>query len=221
MPLEQLGHLGFGIAEIRQDLNPGVVLKLNDLQPDLADLSLRLRDIGDDLSLLAFEAGGGSLAFANAGQLDQPLRHQPLEGLELLVDQLGLLLIRIQLGVQAADFFLELSHALLELVLLALQGRRLRLEELALAAQDLRDLGVVRPSEELRREIGRRGIVALGLEPGPPAHHLVQLSFDDGEVRLGLRIAENEKDVARWTLSPSFTRISLTMPPSRCCTFLV
>ncbi len=69
-------------------------------------------------------------------------------------------------------------------------------EELALAAQNLRDLWVVRPGQELWCEIGTRSVVAFGLEPGPPAHDLIQLSLDDGEVGLGLRIAENDKDVA-------------------------
>ena len=54
-----------------------------------------------------------SFSLANPRDLYQPLRHQPLEGLELLIDQLRLLLIRFKLCLKAADFLRELGGTLL------------------------------------------------------------------------------------------------------------
>ena len=135
-----------------RDFAAEILIDLDDLQLDLADLAAGLRHRGDRLRALALEPR--RLAF----ERDQPIDlHQVLvpkrpHAFELALDQLDLLRFCLLQRRVPADFLVELGDALLELRLLAEPGAAPQLEQLAFAVDGGGDVGFVCARQQSSRE---------------------------------------------------------------------
>jgi hypothetical protein len=54
-PLLELSNLALRVAQILQRLGPEILVELDDLQLDLADLAARARDVGDERATFALQ----------------------------------------------------------------------------------------------------------------------------------------------------------------------
>ena len=108
--LDEFGGLAANVGEVLADLGAHVLVDLQDLDLGLGDLALGLRDRGDKLSALAFEARLLALQRGDAGELDELLAPQLADALQLLLDPLDLLVLGGDLRDEAADFFLATAR---------------------------------------------------------------------------------------------------------------
>src|SRR5262249_42466488 len=108
LALAELADLALDLAELFRDVAAEILIDLDDLKLDLADLAAGLRRCGDRLRALALEPRRLPFERDQPIELYQVLVPQPPYAFELAPDQLELFGFgRLQRGI-AADFLVEL-----------------------------------------------------------------------------------------------------------------
>ena len=121
---------------------------------------------------------------------------QVFQVLELALDEFELLVLGNLLGINPGNLLRELINLLAELFLLALDGTEARRKQRILSRHDGSKprLGLA-PGNFVRID-NFRCLVALCLESCTLGEGLVQRTLDDGELRLGFGVVENDQRLA-------------------------
>ena len=143
LALDELADLAVDLAGLLGDLAAQVPVDLDDLQLGLGDLAGGLRGLRDQLPGFALQPRRRALELGQLGQRNELLLPQIVDAVLLALDQLGFLVLGFALRLEAADLLVELLDPLAKLRLLADAGVAPQLEQLALAVEDRRDIGIV------------------------------------------------------------------------------
>ena len=185
------------LAQFFGDLAGEVLIDLQDLQLDLADLAARLRHREHRLGALAGQPRRLALQRDQPVDLHQVLAPELAHALELAPDQVDLLGFGLLQREVPLDLLAKLGGALLELRFLADTHAAPRLEQLAFAIHDGSDIGVLGAGEKLSRKDNLLGPIALGDEAGAPRGHLVEPLEHDRKVCARDGVVEPQDDVSR------------------------
>ena len=197
LALDVFADLAVGLAQLLGDVAGEFLIDLEDLQLNFGDLALGFGGGGNERAALALQARLLALERGEPVELDEVLRPQIADALELLVDERHFLGLGVLLGGQPGDLLLQLLDALLQLILLAETRGAAQLEQLALARQRLVEVAIVDVAGKLVGQRDGIGAVALGREAGFAGIKLVEALGDDGEIGTGHRLVEAHEDVAR------------------------
>ncbi len=197
LALDEFAEPAVELAQLLRHLAGEVLIDLQDLQLDLADLAARLRHREHRLRPLAGQPRGFALERDQPVDLHQVLAPELAHALELAPDQVDLLGLRLLQSEVALDLLAKLGGALLELRFLAETHTAPRLEQLAFAIDGGGDIGILRAGEKLGGKGNLLGPVTLGDEAGAPRGHFVEPLEHDREVRARDGVVEAQHDVSR------------------------
>src|SRR5262245_18961616 len=197
LALDELADFGIDLAQFTRHLAAQILIDLDDLQLDLADLATRLGYSRDRLCTLALEAR--CLPFKRDQSIDlyQVLVPECPYAFELALDQLDLLNFCLLQCRVSADLLVKLPDALPELRLLAEPGTASQLEQLAFALDGSGGIGLVHAGQPSSREGDLLDLIALASQPGLARGHLVEALGDDSEIGSRDRLVEPQHNLPR------------------------
>ncbi len=195
-PFGQLGDLALDLAQFLLGLGPQVLIDTRDLQFDLGDLALGLRDLRGQLTFLTGEADGLTFEPVQPHDRGQSLFVELPDPLQFFGDDLRLACVCVELRAKTENFVLELGDPLGELRALAFARRTPRIEQPAFGGDDPLRLGIVRPAGEICRNLQCVASVALGFEAPLATEKLIELAGDHLEIGARDGLVETDEQVA-------------------------
>src|SRR5689334_7129428 len=121
-PLVELGDLALGLPQVLENLGAGVLIELDDLELDLADLAARARYVGNELAAVPVQLGLVALQLGIARYGDELLLVELRDARQFLADIADRAVLALLLGSEPTDFLLGLGDTLLQLRSLAVPG---------------------------------------------------------------------------------------------------
>src|SRR5262245_45054994 len=197
LALDELADLGVNLAQFARHLAAEILINLDDLQLDLADLATRLGYSRDRLCTLALEARCLSFKRDQSIDLYQVLVPKRPYAFELTLNQLDFLgLCLLQCSV-STNLLVKLCDPLPELRLLAKPGTASQLEQFAFALDGSGGIGLVHTGQQSSREADLLDLIALARQPGLARAHLVEALGDDSEICSRDGLVEPQHDLPR------------------------
>src|SRR6185312_11273525 len=173
LALDELAIFGVDLAHVLSDLAAQILINLDDLQFGLGNLALGLRNCGEQLRPLAFKPRGVAFERGQPRDLHEVVFPELAHPVELLADQAYFASLGVLLGIQPADFVLQLGDPLFQLCFLPEPGVAAQLEQLALIGERNGDGGFVGVSEQHARERYRFDAITFGFETSLSRSELV------------------------------------------------